>query len=398
LTGVAPVTLTLYLPLVYSPTAPLHLYLPMIDRPDPLAPINPHPAYAATEQSPNAYLAWSTVAPAGDGLRYDVYLEANNPQPGVLVASGLTKAGYDPATFAPDTQVYWRVVVSDDQGRRTIGPVWTFRVEPIEDPPLLGSMIPIPAGEFLMGCDRGHDQCVKDVNHQEEPLHAVYLDAYEIDKYEVTNVEYRACTAAGACPLPRRFDSNTREEYFYNSTYDLYPVLFVSWWDAQAYCSWVGKRLPTEAEWEKAARGPIDTRKWTWGEEPLDCQRANTNACVRDTVRVGSYPTGASPYGLMDMAGNVFEWVADKYDVVYYTYSPYANPQGPERSRHDTAQPVDRPGRVFFVLRGGSFSDRLRYNRVAHRHWGHHGELPNTDEPYFRNYRVGFRCARSIGQ
>jgi formylglycine-generating enzyme required for sulfatase activity len=224
-------------------------------------------------------------------------------------------------------------------------------------------MIQIPDGVFLMGCDSKVDSCRRDRTHIEEPLHPVYLDAYEIDKYEVTNLEYRKCVAAKACQLPRRFNSKRRDAYFNNANYNYYPVMFVSWWDAQNYCQWQGKRLPTEAEWEKAARGAIDTRPWPWGNEPHDCSRANYRVHCKpgDSTQVGAYPTGASPYGLMDMSGNVFEWVQDVYDVGYCSYT-----------------------------------DNWWYSRVAHRHWGHHGDKPSQDAFLFRNYRVGFRCARSL--
>jgi formylglycine-generating enzyme required for sulfatase activity len=98
----------------------------------------------------------------------------------------------------------------------------------------------------------------------------------------------------------------------------------------------------------------------------------------------------------MDMTGNVFEWVADMFDAAYYSYSPYYNPQGPAWSRHYLGDEIDLPDRPYFTIRGGSCCDNWWYGRVAHRHWGHHGDIPNTDRPFFRTYRVGFRCARSI--
>lgn len=396
LTGALPVTSTLYFPMIYTPPPPI--YLAFVARPEPLLPVNPYPPHQAQGQSANAFLAWETVAPPGDGVRFDLYLEANNAQPTQRIGENLTRRNYDLPTFLPDTQYYWRVVAISEHGQRVEGPVWTFRVESLLDPPAIGAMIKIPAGEFMMGCNQRVDQCVADTHHRETPLHAVYLDAYEIGKYEVTNVEYRACVEAGVCGLPRKLRSHRREFYFENPEYDHYPVVFVSWWDAQTFCQWDGgKRLPTEAEWEKAARGPIDTRAWPWGNEGPDCSRGNYRlTCGRDTVKVGSFPTGASPYGLMDVTGNVFEWVADKYDAAYYSYSPYLNPQGPEVSRTDLRFPFDPPPKVYFGVRGGSYRDNWWYGRTAFRHWGHHGDRPGEDEPYYRNSRVGFRCARSI--
>ena len=216
----------------------------------------------------------------------------------------------------------------------------------------------------------------------------------------MTNGQYDTCVRAGKCKRPRRFNSHIRNRYYNRLEFDDFPVLYVSWWDAQDYCGWKGKRLPTEAEWEKAARGPIDTRTWPWGNEFPDCSRLNYTdnrqeswtVCVGDTTRVGSYPSGASPYGVMDMAGNVFEWVADiwddNYGINYYRISPYYNPTGPNLSKN----PGDNP---YFTIRGGSYRPNWFYTRVANRHHGHHGDQVGTDKPNYRNDQVGFRCARS---
>jgi formylglycine-generating enzyme required for sulfatase activity len=229
----------------------------------------------------------------------------------------------------------------------------------------------IPAGSFQMGCDSSNpaESCQGD----EQPLHTVTLSTYTIDKYEVTNARYKACVDAGGCTVPQSVNSNTRFPYYGTSTYADYPVLNVTWHQASAFCAWAGKRLPTEAEWEKATRGSSDTRTYPWGSSAPDCTKTNYRSCVGDTSRVGSYPSGASPYGVMDMAGNVWEWVNDWYDRSYYSVSPSSNPQGPAT------------GGVR-VLRGGSWYYNDLGVRSAFR-------LVNNPDVWFDVF--GFRCVRS---
>jgi formylglycine-generating enzyme required for sulfatase activity len=370
----------------------------------PAGPIrNPHPVDGSENQSPNVYLYWQSTDAVGDDVRYTVYLEANNPAPVQVLGANLRHPAVDPYTFEVDTHYYWRVVAVAATGKATVGPVWRFRTEPAFDPSTVGTMVSVPAGPFLMGCDP-KNQSIYRCMDSELPLHWVYLDAYEIDKYEVTNGEYRACVTDGACNLPRRFDSFSTESYYDNPAYNDYPVLYVSWWDAQDYCGWAGKRLPTEAEWEKAARGPIDTRAWPWGNEWPDCSRIgrvpgdgkNIDCVAADPSRVGTYPRGASPYGAMDMSGNVFEWVWDIYNTRYYADSPSVNPTGATTTDINTYNEGVFCTKPYFVIRSGSYRDNWYYQQVTHRHWGHHGDESCHDGPYYRSSRVGFRCARSL--
>ncbi|MGC4119682.1 MAG: SUMF1/EgtB/PvdO family nonheme iron enzyme [Myxococcales bacterium] len=220
----------------------------------------------------------------------------------------------------------------------------------------------IPGGTFAMGSASGAQD--------ELPVHAVAISAFDIDRTEVTNARYAACVAARACQAPQLSSSNRRTHYFDDPAFADYPVIFVDHDRAQAYCAFAGGRLPTEAEWELAARGTLDHRTYPWGDETPDCSRANMHGCVGDTDRVGARPRGASPYGLMDMAGNVWEWTSDWYDAAYYLHSPAADPQGPAQGH-------------LKVARGGcwlSGGDSLRSTcRKA--------ELPGTWA-----YNIGFRC------
>ena len=211
-------------------------------------------------------------------------------------------------------------------------------------------LINVPSGDFVMGSANGRPN--------EAPPHTVFLDEFWIDKTEVSNAMYAECVANGACVPPSPTNSVTRDSYYGNPAYDNHPVIYVSWHDAQNYCSWAGRRLPTEAEWEKAARG-IDNRTSPWGEQEGNCSLGNFFVdayCTGDTVEVGSYPSGASPYGVLDMGGNVWEWTADWYDGYYYGVSPSRNPMGP-----DTDEGYGKS------LRGGSWFTAFGYARVSAR-------------------------------
>jgi formylglycine-generating enzyme required for sulfatase activity len=240
----------------------------------------------------------------------------------------------------------------------------------------------IPAGEFIMGSNPDEPYFFG----AESPRHKVFLDEYWIQRTEVTNKLYRLCVEAGACHPPREIKSSTRDDYYTNSAYDDFPVIYVSYNDASSFCKWVGGKLPTEAEWEKAARG-TDGRLFPWGNGDLAANLANfcDTGCphpgeaelnfddgYRDTAPVGSYPAGASPYGILDMAGNVLEWTSDWYSTNYYAISPYKDPLG---SSTGTKHPI----------RGGSWYSARAGLRTSAR------ASLSPDSIYDT---VGFRCAK----
>jgi formylglycine-generating enzyme required for sulfatase activity len=230
-------------------------------------------------------------------------------------------------------------------------------------------MVYVPEGEFLVG-SKDDDPYAE---AYEKPQHKVYLDAFWVYQTEVTNAMYTQCVGDGECEPPKRMSSYTRTSYYNDNRYADYPVIYVDWNQANAYCVWAGGRLPSEAEWEKAARG-TDGRTYPWGEE-IDCNKANYRGCgVGDTAAVGGYPQGASVYGALDMAGNVWEWVADRYSAIYYASSPSENPQGPTSGNTR-------------VARSGSWKVHLGewYMRSSVRAWPYHD---------FRINELGFRCAR----
>lgn len=227
-------------------------------------------------------------------------------------------------------------------------------------------MVFVPEGEFIMGNDVVYG------GFSEWPAHPVYLNAYWIDKLEVTNKQFSQCVADNKCVKPYSSSSLTRYSYYDNPEYADFPVIYVDHSQALSYCKWVGGRLPTEAEWEKAARG-TDQRVYPWGNTPLNHQLANyvEYNVEGDTVRVGSFPGGASPYGALDMAGNVWEWVSDWYNEKYYKTSPPSNPQGPFSG-------------TLRIVRGGSVNKFGNDLRTTARQ-----VYPSTRAI---NMSIGFRC------
>ncbi len=227
-------------------------------------------------------------------------------------------------------------------------------------------MLLVPAGTFIMGSDEGYPR--------ERPAHEVYLDDYYMDETEVTNIYYMACVDAGACAPPEFVDSPYQVAYYGYETFHNYPVIYINWEEAQTYCRWRSGHLPTEAQWEKAARWNPETGEaymFPWGGVSLDPYYLNYGSNFGHTTEVTTYPDGRSPYGLYDMAGNLIEWVYDWYQDNYYEVSPHDNPTGPATGQ-------------FRVLRGGSYES--------------HGSGLTTTfrdyiDPLTKKATIGFRCA-----
>jgi len=241
-------------------------------------------------------------------------------------------------------------------------------------------MVPVPAGEFRMGSTEEDiaaamqlcPQCPEESFTRETPPHSVFLDAFFIDRYEVTTADYAEFLKAAKRQAPDHWDEGSQAKH------EKKPVIGVTWDDAVEYCKAKGKRLPTEAEWEKAARG-IDGRRYPWGNDRANLIWANFDKCCIWTgygllTVVGSLEKGASPYGAHDMAGNVREWVQDWYDERYYAASPKKNPAGPDKGTEK-------------VVRGGGW---------LHLATGLRATAREKRDPAVRSTSAGIRCAKSL--
>jgi serine/threonine-protein kinase len=244
----------------------------------------------------------------------------------------------------------------------------------------------VPAGEFIMGSDAAEAKITIEGGraYPEIPVNNVNLDGYWMDKYEISNGQYALCVEGGVCDPPYLSSSETRYHYYDDPVFSNYPVIWVNWYMAKTYCEWAGRRLPTEAEWEKAARG-TDGHEYPWGNEPLSGERANFcdincrrtianpnfNDGYADTAPVGSYPAGASPYGAMDMSGNVWEWLGTL--IMPYPYDP-----------NDGRENLDINGERSW--RGGPWSNGTWWMRSSVRY---------RSIPSYWQVNLGFRCASS---
>ena len=277
-----------------------------------------------------------------------VLFMASLPIMGILRGTKLTPFEPDPASVTQEAGSPSDLAVSNSS----------------HDQPVSEDMVVIPAGSFIRGTNKG--------GFDEQPERSIHLESFSIDRYEITNGQYQAFVSATNHRYPgppSRYAKNMVRMRGVNQ-----PVVYVSWEDADAYCRWKGKRLPTEAEWEKAMRG-TDGRLWPWGNAP-DLNAANW-ARVDDgfeaTAPVGSFKHDMSPYGIVDGAGNVMEWVADWYAEDSYRDPADANPVGPEHG-------------LFKVMRGGAYTSTGTDNRITSR---------SKMVPDFRDETIGFRCASS---
>jgi len=348
--------------------------------PTQLAAMTPTPTYAAamlTATSPSVPTATDTPPAAALTPTVEPTQSPSQPSPGAIDTLTATAA---PPTATPTASPTVTATA-------TATPTPTATATPTSPAPITVGMVLIPAGNFIQGSsdaeiDAALQMCndayggvcpqTRDWFADEAPRRTVYLDAFYIDQWEVTNQQFAefVATTGYVTDAEKKGESQTWRTANAPGR-GKYPVVWMSWNDADAYCRWDGKRLPSEAEWEKAARGS-DGRIWPWGSN-WNNNRANTGDGGPGSVTlVGSYPSGASPYGVMDTTGNVWEWVADWYDALWYSNSPLRNPGGP-------------PAGVSRVLRGGGFRNPPWEVRAVHRHsGGPDGYAPDH----------GFRCAK----
>jgi eukaryotic-like serine/threonine-protein kinase len=244
----------------------------------------------------------------------------------------------------------------------------------------------IPKGEFIMGgADKNAQQTFGNgIAYPEVPQFKLFLESFWIDKFEVTNRQYALCVAAGGCQPPKYNAAKNLASYYDNPDYANYPVIYVSWFQAKAYCTWAGRRLVTEAEWEKAARG-TDGRLYPWGDDPITSDKANfcSVGCPRsfanpnyddgyaETAPVGSFPAGASAYGVMDMAGNVWEWTSSL--PALYPYVPSDGRESPDANEQR-------------IWRGGAWSTGVWYMRASTRY---------HSVQRYQYHNLGIRCGAS---
>jgi formylglycine-generating enzyme required for sulfatase activity len=348
-------TMTAYIALPARAAQPVQI-APSVQITSPA--IQPGNAFRMTRATAPVVFAVNATSP--DGITA-IELLANDQHVASKPVNGRTSANvilpWQPAANG-DLQIVARA--TDRAGRQLSSPAFVLPVRGAEGP--IGSMIQVPEGVFKMGDNAGAPE--------EKPEREVRLPAFQIDRYEATVGEFRAFVRATNHQTDAEKAGKPANETWradnIGSRFD-HPVRFVSWWDADKYCRWAGKRLPTEAEWERAARG-TDLRAFAWGNE-FDATRVAPNT---DTTPVGFFFNNGSPVGAYDMSGNVWEWVNDWFQPDYYAQNQNDNPQGPQQGDQR-------------VIRGGSFTNGQDDLRVTRR---------IKDDASRANRDVGFRCAK----
>ncbi len=356
----------------------------------PPAPAPPPPASPTVEpsQQKTRWIPWAvaTVGIFGIGviailMIWFIFLNGPNDEAAtvLLVPTPTTIEILQPTQTATSVPEIFETPPSTETPTQTLEPtlgIGATLLSPIDE----SVLVFIPAGEFIMGAADNDPNADAD----ELPQKTIFVDAFWMDQFEVTNRQYQTCVNSSACPLPADAESATRYNYYGDAEFEDYPVINVTWLDASTYCQWRGARLPTEAEWEKAARGDSGYL-YPWGNtfEPMHSNYcASTILCPDepedgyiDTAPVGSFAEGVSPYGVHDMAGNINEWVADWYDVNYFASltDGFENPTGPESGEERS-------------IRGGSFGLNATKLRTTNRG----SAKPTAYGPY-----GGFRCAQT---
>ena len=337
----------------------------------PMAPSN---LQATVVSSSQINLSWTDNSSNEDGFKIERKEGVGGTYIIVFTASA-NASSWANTGLSANTTYYFRIYAYNSVGNSSYS---NEVYSTTQSAPPTG-MTSIPAGCFNMG------DAFNEGESGELPVHNICISTFQMSIYEVTNKQYKTCVDAGSCTAPSSSLSYSRSSYYGNSTYDNYPVIYVNWSQAKVFCEWIGGRLPTEAEWEYAARGGLSGKRFPWGDT-IDCTKAyyysstsysydtqgSTGYCAgnRDTTQVGSY--AANGCGLYDMAGNVWEWVNDWYDGSYYSTSPTQDPTGPSSG----SEPV---------LRGGSWSNLGTYLRAAYR---------EGNPPAYQGNTVGFRCAK----
>ena len=353
------------------------------DETDPVALVRAEPAVGSTIDT-NGIITVTFDAVPGD-VSVNV---------GVVKKSGttVTIAGpFNPGTltltitWADGTQTLTYTVATSPV-ETVPPPELELDITPEPEPIIPDGMVLIPEGEFQMGSNDG------DADNDEQPVHTVHLDAFYIDANEVTNAEFKDFVLANPAWQKDRIDDRFADDNYLSdwngNNHPLgesdHPVRYVSWYAAVAYAIWVDKRLPTEAEWEKAARGGLKRKQYPWGNG-INFNRANYGKNLGQTTPIGEYPS--NDYGVFDIAGNVWEWCLDGYEVDFYANSPRRNPTAGANNAEEIVNDFENII-AFRVLRGGGWNSEPEWLRASNRH--------GTSPTYAGIGALGFRCAKSL--